>query len=551
MTQENADTDLIKLDMLVVGQGVGGMYMLHHARQMGLNVKAIEAGDNVGGVWYWNKYPGARVDVLSIDYCYSFSEDVMQEWTWSEKFAAQPEILRYFNFVADKFDLRKDVFFETRATAIVYDEACALWTVTTDKGLRFEVKYLVMATGPLSIPKGIDIPGVERFKGDVHLSGRWPKQPVDFKDKRVAVIGTGSTGIQIVPVVAQDAADLYVYQRTPSFTLPMHNAKLDAEYVAQVKTHYPKLRAIARNTPIGGIRPISSRPVFSVSAEEAERLMEDAWNRSGLDLLGLFSDVLIDKEANDVVADFVRRKIKQVVKDPALAEELTPRDYPIFARRPCLDSGYYEAFNRDNVHLVNCLKTPIQEITENGILTEDGEVELDIVIGATGYDGLTGSMLALDVIGRDGRKLSEKWEAGAQSYLGLMMEGFPNLFVIAGANSPSALANYMLLNEQNANWIGDTISYMQDNGVAAIEPKREKELSFMQMVTAIADRLLISKANNWYVGTNIPGKPRFFPLFAGGLNRYAELCAAEVSGGFPGFEKELADTAADKEREAV
>ncbi|WP_276718668.1 flavin-containing monooxygenase [Pseudooceanicola nitratireducens] len=540
MTNKTQTNTPAQLDMLVVGQGVGGMYMLHRARKMGLNVKAIETGDNVGGVWYWNKYPGARVDVLSIDYCYSFSEEIMQEWTWSEKFAAQPEILRYFNFVADKLDLRRDVHFETRATAITYDEARALWLVETDRGLRFEVTYLVMATGPLSIPKGIDIKGVERFRGDIHLSGRWPKEPVNFSGKRVGVIGTGSTGIQIVPVVAQDAEQLYVYQRTPSFTLPMHNAPLDQDYVDQVKAHYPKLRAIARNTPIGGVRPISTRPVFSVTPEEAESLMEEAWQRSGLEFLGLFSDVLVDKEANDVVANFVRRKIAETVKDPETAAALTPHDTPIFARRPCLDTGYYEAYNRDNVHLINCLKTPIEEITENGIRTQDGEIELDIIIGATGYDGLTGSMLALDVIGRDGHKLSDKWAEGATSYLGLMMRGFPNLFVIAGANSPSALANYMLLNEQNADWIGDAVQHMRDTVQTALEPTPEAEAKYMGMIAAIADRLLIAKANNWYVGANIPGKPRFFPLFAGGLNRYSELCAAEAASGYPGFTTEPA-----------
>lgn len=524
-----------RLDALIVGQGFGGMYMLHRARGMGLNVLAIEAGDDVGGTWYWNRYPGARCDVMSIDYSYSFSNEIQQEWTWTEQFAAQPEIWSYAKWVADKLDLRRNIQFETRATSITYDDARQIWVIDTDRGDSFEVTYLIMATGPLSIPKGLDIPGAERFQGETYLSGRWPHHPVEFAGKRVGVIGTGSTGIQIVPVVAEQADQLVVFQRTPSFTLPMRNRALEADYVAQIKEHYPELRAVARTTVTGGVRPISTRPVFSVPVAERERLMEEAWTHSGISFLGLFSDLLVNQQANDVVAEFVRGKIRETVNDPAKAEILTPRGYPIFARRPCLDTNYYETYNRDNVTLVDCINEPILEITEKGIRTGEREIELDIIIAATGYDGLTGAMMAVDIHGREGRSLRKKWAGGAQSHLGLMMEGFPNLFMIAGANGPSALANFVILNEQNADWISDCITFMRTHGHDTIEPTAEAETDYMSLVTAIASRSLMPKANTWYTGANIEGKARFFPIFAGGLNKYLEMCSQAAGAGYQGF----------------
>lgn len=525
-----------KLDALVVGQGFGGMYMLHRARGMGLQVVALEAGDDVGGTWYWNRYPGARCDVMSIDYCYSFSNEIMQEWTWKEQFAPQPEIWAYAKWVADKLDLRRDIQFNTRVTSAAFDDASQLWQVQTDIGDVFEVTYLIMATGPLSIPKGLDVPGQEHFKGDIYLSGRWPQHPVDFAGKRVGLIGTGSTGVQITPVVADQADALVVFQRTPSFTFPMRNQKLDADYVAQIKQHYPALRAFARNTATGGVRATTSRPVFSVPVAERERLMEEAWAHSGLAFIGLFADTLINQQANDVVADFVRGKIHDVVKDPAIAEILTPRGYPIFARRPCLETNYYEAFNRENVTLVDCINEPILEITERGIRTGARVIDLDIIIAATGYDALTGAMLAVDVKGKHGRSLRDKWANGAHSHLGLMVEGFPNLFMIAGANGPSALANYLILNEQNADWICACIDFMRSHSHRTIEPTVEAEDRYMALLNAIASHTLMAKANTWYTGANIAGKPRNFPLFAGGLNKYLEICRDTAAGGYQGFE---------------
>lgn len=524
-----------RLDALVIGMGFGGMYALHRTRGMGLDVLGIEAGDDVGGTWYWNRYPGARCDVMSIDYSYSFSNEIQQEWTWSEQFSAQPEILSYARFVAEKLDLKRDIRFETRATRVAYDDDERLWRVETDRGDRFEATYLLMATGPLSVPKPIDIPGADTFKGELYLSGKYPHQPVDLVGKRVAVIGTGSSGIQIVPVVAEQAEHLYVFQRTPSFTLPMRNRPLDADYVAHIKQHYPGLRAAARYSLTGGSRPMSSRPLFSIPPAEREELLEEAWASGGLRFLGLFSDLLTNAEANEVVAEFVRGKIAEVVDDPDTARRLTPRGYPIFARRPCLDSGYYEAFNRDNVTLMDCLEDPIVAFTETGIRTATREVAVDVVIAATGYDALTGAMLSIDITGREGRSLKEKWADGGRSYLGLAMEGFPNMFLIAGANGPSALANFVLLNEQNVDWICDCIEHLRANGLRAIEAKSDAEDRWMRKVTELGTRSLYPTANTWYTGANVPGKPRTFPVYIGGLGRYREICTDAATDNYAGF----------------
>ncbi|APW71680.1 flavin-containing monooxygenase [Sphingopyxis granuli] len=534
-SSDRAATTPRRLDALIIGAGFGGMYALHRARGMGLNAHAIETGDDVGGTWYWNRYPGARCDVMSIDYSYSFSDEIQQEWTWSEQFAAQPEILAYARFVADKLDLRRDISFGTRATAVEYDEDAALWRITTDDGTTFEASYCLMATGPLSVPKQVDIPGADRFGGDLYLSGKWPHHPVDFAGKRVAVIGTGSSGIQIVPVVAEQAAQLYVYQRTPSFTLPMRNRELAPDFIAHIKKYYSDLRASARHSLTGGVRPITYRPLFSVSPAERDELMEGAWQYGGLAFLGLFSDILTNREANEVVAEFVRGKIAEVVEDPDTARRLTPRGYPIFARRPCLDTGYYEAFNRDNVTLMDCLEHPIVEITEKGIRTDQGEVEVDIIIAAIGYDALTGAMLSIDVKGKDGRSLKDKWAEGGRSHLGLMIEGFPNLFVIAGPNGPSALANFILLNEQNVDWVCDCIAHLRANGFRSIEPRLEAEEDWMTKVRELGSRSLYPTANTWYTGANVPGKPRTFPVYIGGLGRYREICSEAAAGGYRDF----------------
>lgn len=529
-----------RVDAVVVGAGFGGMYMVHRLQGMDLSVVGFEAGRDVGGVWYWNRYPGARCDLMSIDYCYSFSREIEEEWTWSEQFAHQSEILAYANFVADKLDLRRHFRFETRVDSAVYDEDRNLWIVHTNRGDIYEATYCIMATGPLSVPKTPDFPGAEDFKGELYQAAKWPHEPVSFAGKRVGVVGVGSTGIQIVPVVGQEAKELYVFQRTPSFTMPMRNTKFSPEYVAEVKRHYPSIRTAARNSPLGGVRPVTSRPFFSVTPEQRKALMEDAWQRGGLDFLGTFSDLLSNADANEQVAEFVRGKIGEIVEDPETAEKLKPRGYPIFARRPCLDTNYYETFNKPNVHLVDCTSEPIQRLTARGVQVGEREIELDALILATGYDGLTGAMLAFEVRGRDGLDSKTKWQDGARSYLGLMMAGFPNLFMLCGPNGPAALANIITLDEQNVGWICDCIDHMRRNELTAAEPTVEAEQQWMDGVAALAELTLVSKAKTWYVGANIAGKPQGLTLYTGGFNRYRETCADIAANGFRGLAFERA-----------
>ena len=478
---------------------------------------------------------GARVDLPSIDYSYSFSSEIEQEWTWSEEFASQPELLAYFKFVADRLDLRKHYQFDTRVTGAVWDELRKIWKVTTDRGETMEATYCVMATGPLSIPKDPEIPGIDAYKGELLRAGKWPHHPVDFAGKRVGVIGTGSTGIQIVQEVGRLAGELFVFQRTPSFTMPMRNQKLDPDYVAEVKRNYAGIRDAARNSPNGGVRPWTTRAFFSVTPGRRRELLEDAWKSGGLAMLGTFTDLLANEEANEQVAEFVRNKINDVVMDPVIAETLKPRGYPIFARRPCLDTGYYETFNQPNVHLIDCCTDPIVEITTRGVRTPSGETELDMLVFATGYDGLTGALTAFDVVGRNGRSVNEKWKEGARSYLGLMMEGFPNLFMTTGPNGPAALANIVRISENDVDWIAKAITHMAENDLDTIEPTTRAEDEWMEIVFKLARRSLLSKAKTWYVGTNVKDKAQGLTLFTGGFPKYREYCAAAIQAGYRDF----------------
>lgn len=529
---QNSSTATRRLDVVIVGAGFGGMYAVHKFNAMGLKIQGYEAGSDVGGVWYWNRYPGARVDLPSIDYSFGFSPEVEQEWTWSEQFAAQPELLRYINFVADRLDLRRHIQFNTRVTSAEWDDARQVWVVKTDQGDVVEATYCIMATGPLSIPKDPEIPGIGRFRGELLRAGRWPHQPVSYAGKRVGVIGTGSTGIQIVQEVGPQAGELFVFQRTPSFTMPMRNVPLEPDYVAEVKRNYAGLRESARNSPAGGIRPASTRAFFSVTPAQRLSLMEDAWKQGGLAMLGTFSDLLVNEEANEHVAEFVRGKIGEMVKDPVTAEKLKPRGYPIFARRPCLDSSYYETFNLPTVHLMDCNEDPIVEITDKGVRTRSGEVELDMLIFATGYDGLTGAMLAVDVQGRDGLRVSQKWSEGARSYLGIMMAGFPNLFMTTGPNGPAALANIIRISENDVDWIADAMRHMSATGQTAMEPTAEAEDGWMKTVAALSQRSLLNKAKTWYLGANVKDKPQGLSMFTGGFPKYREYCALATQDGY-------------------
>ncbi|GLT12041.1 oxidoreductase [Sulfitobacter porphyrae] len=532
-----------RCDIIVVGAGFGGMYAIYKFREMGFNVVGIEAASDVGGVWYWNRYPGARCDLMSVDYSYGFSDEVQQEWTWSEQFAAQPEILAYANFVADRLELRKHFQFETRVTSAIWDEKAKLWRTTTDRGEVLEAPFCIMATGPISIPKDPEIDGISRFKGQLLRAQKWPHEPIDFSGKRVGVIGTGSTGIQVIQEVGKLAGELFVFQRTPSWSLPMRNHDISAEYDAEMKRHYPTMRAAMKRNPTGGTRPVSTRPFYSLPPSQRRDVMEHAWLDGGHTFLACFSDLLINEDANDEVAEFVREKIDQVVRDPVTAEALKPRGYPIFARRVCLDSSYYETYNRENVHLVDLLKDPIVEITENGIRTESGETELDILIFATGYDALTGALLAFDVRGEDGRTLKDKWQAGPVSYLGIMVEGFPNMFATSGPNGPAALANLITIAENDVDWIADVITHMKDGGLERVSVTKAAEERWMDHVRALAAPSLIRKANTWWVGSNIKGKPTGLTMFIGGFDKYKAHCDAAAANGYADFIFEKAKTA--------
>ncbi len=523
-----------RVDVVIVGGGFGGMYAVYKFRELGMSLQAFEAGGDLGGVWYWNRYPGARVDLPSIDYSYSFSREIEQEWTWSEQFAAQPELLRYIDFVATRLDLRRHYRFNTRINQAVWDEARQLWQVTTESGEVYEAPYCIMATGPLSVPKKPEIDGLERFQGRLLHAARWPHEPVDFTGKRVGVIGTGSTGIQIVQEVGRQAGELFVFQRTPSFTMPMRNVPLEPAYMAEVKRHYAGIREVARNSPIGGARPQSTRAFFTVTPAQRQELLEDAWKHGGLAMLGTFGDLMINEEANEHVAEFVRGKIDDVVQDPDTARRLKPQGYPIFARRPCLDTGYYETFNLPNVHLMDCLTDPIVEATEKGLRTASGETELDILILATGYDGLTGALLAFDVQGRDGQTVQDKWKDGPRSHLGIMLAGFPNLFMTTGPNGPAALANIIRMSENDVDWIAQAILHLRANGLGSIEPSIDTEDRWMDLVHALAKPSLINKAKTWWVGANVEGKPRGLTQFVGGFMKYREHCAAAAANGYAG-----------------
>lgn len=528
----------IHVDVLIVGGGFGGMYAVHKFKQLGLSLQAFEAGSDLGGVWYWNRYPGARVDLPSIDYSYSFSSEIEQEWNWSEQYAGQPELLRYIDFVATRLDLRRHFRFNTRIQRAEWDDVQQLWSLTSEAGDVYQAPFCIMATGPLSIPKQPEFGGLEYFKGRLLHAARWPHEPVDFSGQRVGVVGTGSTGIQIVQEVGRQARELFVFQRTPSFTMPMRNTPLEPAYLAEVKRHYAGIRDVARSSPIGGVRPQSTRAFFSVTLAQRQALLEDAWKHGGLAMLGTFGDLMINEEANEQVADFVRSKIAEVVTDPAIADKLKPRGYPIFARRPCLDTDYYETYNLPHVHLVDCLQTPILSATEGGIRTAAGEFPLDALILATGYDGLTGALLALDVVGRKGCTLREKWQHGPRSHLGIMLAGFPNLFMTTGPNGPAALANIIRMSENDVDWIANAIMHLRAHDLGSMEPTHQTENEWMELVQTLARHSLINKAKTWWVGSNIAGKPQGLTQFVGGFAKYREHCAAAAAHGYAGHHLE-------------
>ncbi|MFI6691179.1 flavin-containing monooxygenase [Streptomyces sp. NPDC050433] len=525
------------VDAVVVGAGFAGLYQLHRFRQLGLTTRVFEAGDDIGGTWFWNRYPGARCDIPGLAYSYSFSPELEQEWTWTEKYPPQSELLRYINHVADHFDLRRDITLSTRVTAADYDGQTGRWRVTTDSGETVGTRFLVMATGCLSVPKLPEVPGLDVFQGATYHTGQWPHEGVDFTGLRVAVVGTGSSGVQSIPLIAAQAAEVTVFQRTPAYVLPAYNEPLGQDVIDAVKADYPGFREAGRNTGYGvatGFTPTKS--ALEVSEEERTANYQEAWDSGMLTaLLGGYTDLLTDKKANDTAAEFVRQKIRERVTDPEVAEALSPYSYPLGTKRPCLDIGYYETYNEPHVHLVDLRKTPLVELTTDGVRTSDREYPVDAVVFATGYDAVTGALNRIDIRGRDGQLLRDKWTEGPRSYLGLTVAGFPNLFTITGPSSPSVLSNVIVSIEQHVDLVCDLIAHLREEGHGTVEPQEEAEDQWVAHVAAMADATLYPSADSWYVGANVPGKPRVFMAYVGGVGTYREHCKGVVERGYEGF----------------
>jgi len=526
------------VDAVVVGAGFSGLYMLHRLRDvLGLTVRAYEAGDGVGGTWYWNRYPGARCDSESYYYSYSFSDELQQEWVWSSKYPEQPEILRYLDHVADRFDLRRDIRLRTRVTSAVFDEDSDSWRIGTDDGEEVTARFLISAVGCLSAANVPPIPGLESFEGDWYHTGAWPHEGVDFSGKRVGLIGTGSTGIQATPVIAAQSDHLTVFQRTPNYSVPARNFAMSDEWQAEIKANYADIRQKARNSFGGFPYAPSEKSALEVTPEEREATYEQLWSEEGgfKFIYGSYNDLLTNEAANDTAAEFIRNKIRSIVHDPEVAEKLAPKGYPYGTKRPPIDTHYFETFNRDNVTLVDIREAPITEITPTGIRTEGGEYPLDIIVFATGFDAMTGSLLKIDMRGRGGLTLKEKWEGGPLTYLGLQVAGFPNLFVITGPGSPSVLTNMPGAIEQHVEWISDCIAYTRSHDLTCIEATEEAEDAWVDHVREIADLTLFSRADSWYLGANIPGKKRVFMPYVGGFQPYRERCDEIAANGYEGF----------------
>jgi cation diffusion facilitator CzcD-associated flavoprotein CzcO len=526
-----------ELDALVIGAGFAGLYQLLCLRdRLGLSIRALEAGGGVGGTWYWNRYPGARCDSESHVYWYTFSSELMREWEWSERYPGQAEILRYLNVVADKFDLKRDIQFNSRVTSAQYDEAANRWRVRTEHGETFITTFLVTAVGCLSTANVPRIPGLQDFNGDWYHTGQWPHEGVDFTGKRVGMIGTGSTGIQAAPVIAAQAQHLTVFQRTPNYSVPARNVPLTPEFKQYVKQNAPEIRTTTHQTYNGMAFKVEDRKAVETSPEERETIYEAAWQRGGLQFRAAFQDMLVSKEANDTAADFIKRKIRSIVKDPKTAAILSDNDHPYAAKRPPIDTDYFETYNRPNVSLVDVKAAPIRRISEAGICTAATEYPVDIIVFATGFDAMTGPLLRMDIHGRHGVSLKDVWEAGPRSYLGLQVAGFPNLFTITGPGSPSVLCNMPVAIEQHADWITDCIDHMRAKGLERIEALPQAVEKWVAEVNEVASRTLLPMAkHSWYLGANIPGKPRVFMPYAGGMVRYREICQNVAARDYEGF----------------
>jgi len=534
-------------DALIIGAGFAGMYQLHCLRdRLGLRAQVLEAGGGVGGTWYWNRYPGARCDSESHSYCYAFSEAIWRDWEWTERYPGHEEIRRYMNYVADRLDLKRDIRFNTRVVACHHDQARNLWQVTAENGETYAARYLITGVGCLSTANIPNIPGLDTFQGAWYHTGTWPHEGVDFSGKRVGQIGTGSTGIQAVPVIAAEATHLTVFQRTANYSVPARNRPLTPEFKAWVRDNWAALRQTMHATVNGHPFLIEDRSVHDVSEEELRTILEKAWERGGLQFRANFRDVLLDETANVKLADFVKDKIRATVHDTATAETLSAIDHPYAAKRPPIDTGYFEAFNRDNVTLVDVRTDPIERITPTGIRLQSGRTfDLDIIVFATGFDAMTGPLLKLNIQGTGGRSLASAWAEGPRTYLGLQVAGFPNLFTITGPGSPSVLCNMPVCIEQHVEWITDCIAHLRANDIARIDTTETAMEEWGQEVQRAANATLLPRVpHSWYLGANVPGKPRVFMPYAGGMARYRRHCAEVAAKGYEGFVLEPARHAA-------
>jgi cation diffusion facilitator CzcD-associated flavoprotein CzcO len=522
-------------EAVVVGAGFAGLYMLYRLRELGLSVRVYEAGTSVGGTWFWNRYPGARCDVESMEYSYSFSKQLQEEWVWTERYASQPEILRYLNYVADRFDLRRDIQCGTRVLSAQFDTNVNRWTIRTDKHESVTARFCIMATGCLSAAKIPEIPGLEDFGGNWFHTGEWPCEQVDLRGQVVGVVGTGSSSIQAIPVIAKQASHLYVFQRTPNFSVPAQNGPIPPKVREEWRLRGAELRKQARSTHFGLLVNEGTKSALAVSAQERECEYEKRWHHGGLGFAGAYADIFVNKDANHTASEFVRHKIRAIVKNPAIAEALLPKGYPLGTKRLCVDSGYYETFNRENVTLVDIRTNPIKRITSAGLQTKSGEYRLDTIIFATGFDAFTGALSKIDILGKNGKPLKDKWQAGPRTYLGLTTAGFPNLFLITGPGSPSVLSNMVSSIEQHVDWIVDCLAHILRHHCATIETTLDAEREWCTYVNAIAESTLFPFANSWYVGANIPGKPRVFMPYVGGVPAYKQRCDDIAAAGYKGF----------------
>jgi cyclohexanone monooxygenase len=523
------------LDAVVIGAGFSGLYMLHRLRGLGLSVRVLEQANGVGGTWYWNRYPGARCDIESIDYAYSFSEELLDEWQWSERYAPQPEILRYLDHVADRFDLRGDIQLATRVVGAHYDERSNHWAVVTEAGEQFLARFCVMAVGCLSTIQQPDIPGLETFEGEWFHTARWPAEGVDFTGHRVGVIGTGSTAIQAIPQIAKQAERLYVFQRTPNYSMPAHNRPMDPRVLKGLLRDYPARRREAELSDAGVPIAPPEKSALEVTPEERRRMYEAGWQRGGINALSYaFNDFFTSEEANATAQEFAREKIREIVGDPAVADVLCPRHH-IGTKRTCVDIDYFETYNRDNVELVNIRDAPIVEITRRGVHTSERGYPVDSLVFAIGFDAMTGSLLEMDIRGRGGRELRHLWADGPRTYLGLAMARLPNLFLITGPGSPSVLSNMVISIEQHVNWITDAISHLRERGLDCIEATEDAEAAWVQHVSELGDATLYPRASSWYVGANIAGKPRVLMPYVAGCGTYRRECEEVAELGYAGF----------------